>query len=147
MFPLLNSTDFSYVSLVSLNWASVERTGFCRYILVSGNWLGLALLFKLLLQPFQTFLLVFYKQLPPALLFNYFQFYYIFVLIFIFFYVVIPFGVVTLSWHFGLLSYVTSLLVLLLLSTETLRDLSAVLAYSTFANISFFLIVSGYHSC
>jgi hypothetical protein len=42
--------------------------------------------------------------------------------------------------------YITGLLVILLLGIETLRDLSTVLAYSTFVNISFFLIVGGYHA-
>lgn len=146
MFPLFNSVDFMFVSLVSSNWYSADQVTLYGYALLSGNWLGLALTFKLLLQPFQTFIIVFYKQLPPSVLINYFQFYYIFILLFVFFFIVTPYGFVTLSWHWAFIAYVSGLLVTLLLGTETLRDLSTVLAYSTFVNISFFLLVGGYHS-
>jgi hypothetical protein len=99
-----------------------------------------------LIQPFQTLLLIFYKQLPPAILLGYFQFYYIFFIFFIFFFVVTPFGFLTLSWHWVFFSYLLGSILALYAGLETLRDVSTVLAYSTFVNISFFLLVGGYHA-
>lgn len=98
-FPTFNSTDFFYVSLVGLNWKSQVSGGLFSSFMLSGSWLGFALLFKLVLQPFQTFLTLFYKQLPPTVLLGYFQFYYILVLFFLFFFIVTPFGFMTFSWH------------------------------------------------
>lgn len=96
-FPVLGSVDFFQVNLASLNWSHLQSEGVFSNYLISGGWLGFALLFKLVLQPFQTFLTIFYKQLPPVVLFGYFQFYYVFVLFFIFFFVVTPFGFISLS--------------------------------------------------
>jgi len=98
-FPTFNSTDFFYVSLVGLNWKSQVSGGLFSSFMLSGSWLAFALLFKLVLQPFQTFLTLFYKQLPPTVLLGYFQFYYILVLFFLFFFIVTPFGFMTFSWH------------------------------------------------
>ena len=96
-FPTFNSIDFFYIGLIELNWGGLRGDGLIANSLLSGGWLGFALLFKLVLQPFQTFLTVFYKQVPPVVLLGYFQFYYILVLFFIFFFVITPFGFITLS--------------------------------------------------
>jgi len=97
MFPVFASVDFVYVTLVMSSWQSADTVSIFNFLTLSGNWLGLALLFKLLLQPFQTFLIIFYRQLPPLVLLNYFQFYYVFVLLFVFFYIVTPYGFITLG--------------------------------------------------
>jgi len=84
--------------------------------------------------------------MPPYVLLNYFQFYYVFVIFFIFFYVITPYGFISLSWHWVVFPYLAVTLVSLFLGLETLRDAGTVLAYSTFVNLSFFLITAGYHA-
>jgi hypothetical protein len=52
----------------------------------------------------------------------------------------------TLSWHWVFFSYLLGSILAIYAGLETLRDVSTVLAYSTFVNISFFLLVGGYHA-
>jgi len=145
-FPVYSSVDFAYIALVNANWSHTSDIGLFSMFFLSGSWLGFGLLLKLLIQPFQTLLLIFYRQLPPTILLGYFQFYYVFFIFFIFFFVVTPFGFLTISWHWVFVSYLLGSVLALYAGLETLRDVSTVLAYSTFVNISFFLLVGGYHA-